>query len=96
MLNSEGCGLTCGVDDAIGSDASMWSLDVPSAVSGRCETRDRRRVIDLSTVHPSACRQSHGQRIWINVTVAGVIETSQYLRPTQDRDERRAEGAETE
>lgn len=91
-----GCGLTCSIDYAIGSDGSVWSLDVPSTVGGGRETRDRRRLIDLSAVHTSTCCQSHGQRIRIDVSVTGVIETCQHLRQTPDKDERRPERAETQ
>ncbi len=74
---------TCGIDDAIGSDGSVWRLDVPFAIGSWREACDRSRIIDLSAVHSRSRRQSHRQRIRVDVTVTRIIETRQHLTQRQ-------------
>lgn len=71
---------TCCIDDAICTDGSMRSLDVPLAVSGWVEAGDWGWVVDLGTVHTSTGSQSHGQRVRVNVAIVWCIQTRQHLK----------------
>lgn len=67
--------LTCGVDNAVGADDTVRCLDIPSAIRCRDETGHRGGAVDLGAVHPSSCSESHGERVRINVSITGSVQT---------------------
>lgn len=77
-MNAEG--LTCCIDNAICTDGSVRSLDIPFAITGWVERGDRGWVVDLGTVHTSTSSQGHSQRVRVNVAVPWGVETCQHLK----------------
>lgn len=71
---------TCCVHNAICTDCSMWSLDVPPAIGGWVEGGDWSRVVNVGAVHPSPSRQSHGQGVRVDVSVSWGEQACQHLK----------------
>lgn len=67
--------ITCGIDDAIGANGPVRRPDIPSAIGCGDETGHRGRAVDLGTVHPSTSGESHGERVGIDVSITGSVET---------------------
>lgn len=75
---------TCGVDDAVCADGTVGSPDFPLAIGHGFERRHRGWVVDLGAVHASACGQSHGQRVRVDVAVSRGVQPCQHLHTKTD------------
>lgn len=75
--------LTCGVDDAVGTDGPVRRLDIPSAIRSGDETGHGGGAVDLCAVHPSSSGERHGERVRIDVSITGSVEPCYHLRSTK-------------